>query len=104
MSSRNKEALAQAASVRLVAAACAGQGKKWKQQEQLHSAAGSQAKAWSAAEPLVAVCAGCPIVAECRMWAEADDYTGIAAGSAWVKGVEKPAHWIPRHPMKKLAS
>jgi len=38
------------------------------------------------------------------MWAEADDYTGIAAGSAWVKGVEKPAHWIPRHPMKKLAS
>ena len=84
MSSRNKEALAQAASVRLVAAACAGQGKKWNQQEQLHSAAGSQA--------------------ECRMWAEADDYTGIAAGSAWVKGVEKPAHWIPRHPMKKLAS
>ena len=28
----------------------------------------------------------------------------IAAGAAWVKGVEKPAHWIHRHPMKKLAS
>ena len=40
MSSRRKEALAQAASVRLVAAACAGQGKMWNRQEQLHAAAG----------------------------------------------------------------
>ena len=104
MSSRRKEVLAQAASVRLVAAACAGQGKKWNRQEQLHAAAGSQAKARAAAEPLVKICAGCPIVAECRTWAAADEYTGIAAGAAWVKGVKKPAHWIHRHPMKKLAS
>lgn len=102
MTSR-KEALAQAASVRLVAAACAGEGKRWNQQEQLHTTASSQAKAWAAAEPLVMICASCPIVAECRLWAEADEYTGIAAGSAWVSGVEKPAHWVHRHP-KKLAS
>lgn len=104
MSSRHKEALAQAASMRLVAAACAGQGQKWNRQEQLHSAASSQAMARAAAEPLVKICAGCPIVAECRAWAEADEYTGIAARTAWVKGTEKPAHWIHRHPMKKLAS
>lgn len=103
MSSR-KEVLAQAASVRLVAAACAGQGKKWNQHEQLHKDATTHEQALTSAGPLVAVCATCPIVVECRTWAEADEYTGIAAGSAWVKGVEKPTHWIHRHPMKELAS
>lgn len=104
MSSRHKEALAQAASVRLVAAACGGQGRLWTRQEGRHSIATSKAKAWAAARPLIEICAKCPIVAECRAWAEADDYTGIAAGSAWVKGVEKPAEWIHNHPMKKIAS
>ncbi len=103
MSSR-KKALAQAASVRLVSAACAGEGEKWNRQEQLHADAGSQAKAWEAVAPLVKICAGCPIAAECRVWAAADNYTGIAAGSAWVNGAERPAHWIHRHPMKKTAS
>ena len=28
----------------------------------------------------------------------------VALAAAWVKGVKKPAHWIHRHPMKKLAS
>ena len=77
MSSR-KKALAQAASVRLVSAACAGEGEKWNRQEQLHADAGSQAKAWEAVAPLVKICAGCPIAAECRVWAAADNYTGIA--------------------------
>lgn len=104
MSSRDKEVLAQAAAARLTGAACAGQGETWDLQEQMHAVAGSQAKAWAAAEPLVAICARCPIVAECCEWALVDEYTGIAAGAAWVNGVEKPAHWIHRHPMKKLAS
>lgn len=99
-----KEVLAQAASVRLIAAACAGLGKMWNRQEELHAAATSRATSWAAAEPLLELCGGCPIVAECRTWAGVDDYTGIAAGSAWVKGVEKPAVWIHRHPVKKIAS
>ena len=45
----------------------------------------------AAAEPLVKICAGCPIVAECRTWAEADEYTGIAAGAAWVSMPPVPA-------------
>lgn len=103
MSSR-RDALAQAAAVRLVAAACSGLGRKWDRQEQLHLDATTHEQAVRAARPLTAICASCPIVTECRAWAEVDQYTGIAAGSAWVKGVEKPTEWIHRHPMKKQAS
>ena len=103
--SAHKDALAQQASYRLFAAACGEDSKLWNQQEELHDSATNQAVARSAATPLLQICAACPIVAECREWAIVDEYTGIAAGTAWVNGVEKPVHWVRRHPPKRrLAS
>jgi len=101
--SATKESLAQAAAYRLMAAACGEQPKKWNRQEQLHDSATSQGAARAAATPLLKICARCPIVAECRSWAIVDEYTGIAAAAAWVNGVEKPVHWVRRHPPKRLA-
>lgn len=37
-------------------------------------------------------CARCPVAAQCRDWAASSRYSGVAAGSAWRRGVElKPA-------------
>ena len=101
--SASKVVLAQHAAAQLVAAACGEERDTWNRQEQLHDAATTQAAARAAATPLLAICASCPIVAECRQWAVVDEYTGIAAGAAWVNGVEKQAHWVPRRPPRRLA-
>lgn len=101
MSPRN--VTAQEASARLIANACGEHTDTWNRQEQMHAAASTQAGARAAAAPLLEICASCPIVEECRQWAVIDNYTGIAAGSAWVNGQPKPAHWVHHHPPKKLA-
>jgi hypothetical protein len=85
-------ALARAAAARLLAAQCRGQGELWTRQEQQHLAASKASAALSAARPLLRFCRACPIVTECRIWAETDDYTGIAAGTYWENGREKPIH------------
>lgn len=101
--SATRDARAQQAAARLVANACGEHTDTWNRQEQLHASASTQAEARAAAAPLLRICGSCPIVDECRQWAVIDRYTGIAAGSAWVNGVPKPAHWVHRHPPKKLA-
>ena len=101
--SPHQDVLAQQAAARLVANACGEHSAAWNRQERRHAAATSRAEAKAAAAPLLKICASCPIVEECRQWAIVDRYTGIAAASAWVKGVPKPAHWVHQHPMKKLA-
>ncbi|GAA5000252.1 hypothetical protein [Actinopolymorpha pittospori] len=101
--SASKEVLAQQAAARLVAAACGEERDTWNRQEQLHDAATTQAAALAAATPLLQICASCRIVADCRQWAIVDEYTGIAAGTAWTNGVEKSAHWVPRRPPRRLA-
>lgn len=98
-----RSAVAQDASARLIAAACKGLRETWSQGEADHDAARTQDAAREAAVPLLRICASCPIVAECREWAIVDEYTGIAAGTSWVDGVEQPVHWVRRHPPKKLA-
>lgn len=101
--SARQEVLAQQAAARLIANACGEHTAVWNRQERAHADATSQAEARVAAAPLLGICATCPIVGECRQWAILDSYTGIAAGSAWVKGVARPAHWVHQHPMKRLA-
>lgn len=103
--SAGKEVLAQAAAYRLAAAACGEESETWNRQEQLHDEARSQAAARAAAVPLLQICSVCPVVRECRDWAMVDEYTGIAAGAAWVDGRQKPVHHVRRHPPKRrLAS
>ncbi len=101
--SASREVLAQQAAARLIANACGSHTALWNRQERAHAAASSRPEARAAAAPLLEICGDCPIVAECGQWAVLDQYTGIAAGSAWVKGVGRPAHWVHQHPMKKLA-
>lgn len=90
----DRELLAREAAKVLVAAACAGMREFWDRYEQLHDRASTQDGARRAAEPLLSVCAACPIITACRTWARLDRYTGIAGGGAWIKGKPRPAHFI----------
>lgn len=97
--------LAQAAAARLSDPACGEQGDTWNLYEQLHAAAVTPVEARAAAAPLLEICRSCPIVDACRSWASLDNYTGIAAGSRWVDGSEKPVGWVRGHsPRRRLAS
>jgi len=93
--------LAQQALAQLVAADCGGEGALWSRQEAHHNAAITRDAALDAAEPLLDICADCPVVPACRQWAILDQYTGIAAGTSWVNGEEKPVHWVRGHPPKR---
>lgn len=99
--SPGREVLAQQAAARLFANICGGKSDLWNRQERQHNAAKTKSGARSAAAPLLEVCASCPIVQDCTQWAILDRYTGIAAGSAWVDGVARPTHWVPKHPPKR---
>jgi hypothetical protein len=90
----SRDVLARAASYGLRDAACKYRAEQWNAGEAKWAAASSQADAAAAAAPLLRVCAGCPIVAQCHSWALTDMYSGIAAGTAWVNGVERPASWV----------
>lgn len=104
MRGMDREVLARGAAARLAAAACKESRQLWDEHERLHSSATTQGSARAAATPLLEVCASCPIPVMCRAWAEIDQYTGIAAGTAWVNGVEKPTHWVRRQAPRRLAS
>lgn len=95
---------AQAAARRLLAGACRNMGWLWNRQEGLQAAAVTRQEAMDAVVPLLEVCASCPVVAECRVWAMEDSYTGVAAGAAWQDGQERPYSWIPGHPLRQQAS
>lgn len=90
------EVLARQAANRLVAAACVSMGPEWSRREQAHEKAATPTDAITAAAPLVLVCRRCPIVDECATWAVLDSYTGIAAGTLWVKGVQRDIEMV-RH-------
>jgi len=100
----SREVLARDAAARLDLAACKHHQDLWNEQERDHANAGTQAVARRAALPLLAVCTGCRAITECRAWAKIDDYTGIAAGTAWVNGLEKPTHWVRRQAPRRIAS
>jgi len=100
----NREVLARDAASRLSLAACKESQEIWDEQEKVHGSAKVQAIARKAAVPLLRICAGCSVLGECRKWAQIDRYTGIAAGTAWVNGVERPTHWVRRQAPRRQAS
>ncbi len=97
-----EDEIARAAAARLVAAACRGHGRFWSHQEQLRQLASEPEDAVAAAAPLLEFCAQCPIRAECAVWAEADEYTGIAAGTAWKDGQQQPVDDTAGHSQRRL--
>lgn len=66
--------------------ACHGRGHWWTHHETQHIAAMDPASRQAAARPAFELCSTCPITARCRLWAEVDSYTGLAAGSAYRDG------------------
>ena len=70
---------------------CAVPGNAWTAAGVAHRFARDGAEAASAAEPAMRLCSGCPVIEECRQWASIDRYTGLAAGSSWVRGSEYDA-------------
>ena len=100
----DRQVLARDASAALFAAACKEQRDLWNRCEEEHATAVTTGQARRAAEPLLEVCGGCPIVPACRRWAEVDHYTGVAGGTAWLNGKERPVHWVRRPQTPRLAS
>lgn len=82
----SRRTLARDAAARLVAAACREQGRLWDKGETEYETATTDREARDAVEPLVAVCASCPVPAECQRWASIDRYTGVAGGLVWHNG------------------
>jgi hypothetical protein len=101
--SRTKEILSQAAAAPLltITAVCAGEQESWSRQERKHRRARTQTTAAEAAAPLLRLCARCPLIDNCRDWAVVEKYTGIAAGTAWAAGIERPAYWVAGHPPRQ---
>lgn len=65
---------------------CATPGTHWNAAELLHQEATTQKLAQWAADMVLGYCAECPVIALCHRWATVDNYTGLAAGQAWVNG------------------
>ena len=68
------------------AGACSQQAPLWDRIERLYTEAASQHQAWEAAQPAIRLCVTCTAIRQCRDWAIADRYTGLAAAQAWVDG------------------
>ena len=96
MSRRDRDVLARAALSHVRAPACDGAGALWNTCEAAHARAASTKAAAAAAAALVEMCADCPAVAACRVWAATEAYTGIAAASAWVDGRSRPVDLVHR--------
>lgn len=82
-------------------AACRGLGTWWSQHEAAHAAAVTPTAAAAAAAPALALCAACPsagLDGLCALRAELDNYTGLAAGAAWVNGTAKRPSLVRRLP------
>lgn len=69
---------------------CAQHGTVWGQAEKDHAAAKTRKTALAAARPALKLCRTCPLAQICHLWAIADHYTGLAAGTSWVDG--EPHH------------
>lgn len=78
---------AQEISFDLTAARCRGRWRLWGRAEAAHQQAPSEEERSQAAAPALALCHGCPETVGCRLRAQYDHYTGLAAGAAWINGV-----------------
>lgn len=78
---------------KLLGGACGQHTKQWLAAEVMHQSATTSADALTAAEDVLQMCAQCPVKDLCQQWAETDEYTGLAAGKAWVEGSPRePSH------------
>lgn len=71
---------------------CTNSSTTWTQAEQRHQDATTHEQAQSAADQVLHLCHDCPVVATCTQWAQADRYSGLAAGMAWVDGQPHQPH------------
>jgi hypothetical protein len=88
----SRNVLARDATARIRPAACKEQSRLWTAAEAAHEAASTAGEAELAAAPALQFCADCPVMGVCAQWAEVDEYTGLAAGQAWVNGKPRPAY------------
>lgn len=70
----------------ITAAACKGRGQWWSRKEAAHEKARTSETAAAAAAPALRLCRRCPAYDECEIWAQLDNYTGLAAGAAYLNG------------------
>lgn len=82
----SREVLARDAAWSLADGACKELTGQWARWEDTYAAALTHAARLAALTEPVAVCAGCPITAECADLAELSGYTGIAAGEGYRNG------------------
>ena len=104
LGSRSRAVLAQAASAHIRETPCKEQQHLWNVQETAHAQAATSDQARDAAQPLLDLCAACPLIEACREWAALDRYTGIAAGQAWVDGSPRPLHWLRNQRIERARS
>lgn len=82
---------------------CKGESAWWVSIEIDHELARTPGAARAAATPALQMCTACPVLELCDQWAEAEQYTGLAAGYAWVNGrrrdplvpLTQPGAWTP---------
>jgi len=67
-------------------AQCSGRPQWWSEREAAHAAAVTRRQAAAAAGPAMKLCAVCPLVADCGLRAQLNEYTGLAASGAYVNG------------------
>ena len=98
----SREVLARDAAWSLAECACKDLTAQWARWENMFAAALTQTARLAALAEPAAVCAGCPITAECADLADLCGYTGIAAGEGYRNG--RPDLARQRHPREgKLA-
>lgn len=92
----NRDVLARDAAARLRQASCREHRELWDRQEQMWDVSDTDDEAAAAAEPALALCDECPVLAHCAAWAEVDLYTGLAAGAGWRNGRRSRRRWRPQ--------
>lgn len=83
---------------------CAVPDNGWDAAEAAYASASNNLDAATAAESVLWRCEGCPVISECAQRATIDRYTGLAAGSAWVRGQEYDPTRTINNPRAKNAA
>lgn len=97
MKRQSRNILAADATSRINDANCRDESGAWNALEARHEEVNfppSSAEVVAAARKRF--CDGCPAFTACAQWAEAEQYTGLAAGAAYLRGERKPATWVSR--------
>lgn len=101
MSTFHDAVLAQAMVWEFTEPACKGRGVWWSERERDHEAASTKQAAAAAAEPALRLCKRCPDYEQCELQAQLDNYTGLAAGAAYVDGVRRDPARVRQMPTRR---